>query len=200
MSSAPLITPAPLPPSSGKQILIRRLLHRIREQADLIERLVDASDEEHETLLDVGVGHLEEAWDIPEMHERIVEGVFDGERMVGEDGVPYAVPENYASKSKLVEGDLLRLTITRRGQFLYKQKGPIERQRLVGELVRDERTADWYVVAQGHKYRVLGAAVTYFKGEAGDQAVILAPKGAPSRFAALEQMVKTTQFSDQDVP
>ena len=32
--------------------------------------------------------------------------------MIGPDGKNYPVPANYASKSKLIEGDILKLTIT----------------------------------------------------------------------------------------
>ena len=55
---------------------------------------------------------------------KIIEGVFDGQIMIGPDGKNYPVPANYASKSKLVEGDLMKLTITPDGKFLYKQIGP----------------------------------------------------------------------------
>ena len=40
-------------------------------------------------------------------NERIIEGVFNGEKMIGGDGLEYNMPANYASKSKLVEGDIL---------------------------------------------------------------------------------------------
>ena len=43
---------------------------------------------------------------------KIIEGVFDGQNMVGSDGKTYPVPANYASKSKLVQGDILKLTIS----------------------------------------------------------------------------------------
>ena len=67
----------------------------------------------------------------------VIEGVFDGQIMIGADGKKYSVPANYASKSKLVEGDILKLTIDRQGNFIYKQIGPIERRRLIGSLVKD---------------------------------------------------------------
>jgi len=54
---------------------------------------------------------------------KIVEGVFDGQIMIGPDGKSYPVPANYASKSKLVEGDILKLTIADDGGFIYKQIG-----------------------------------------------------------------------------
>ena len=50
---------------------------------------------------------------------KIIEGVFDGQNMVGSDGKTYPVPANYASKSKLVQGDILKLTIADDGTFLY---------------------------------------------------------------------------------
>ena len=50
------------------------------------------------------------------------EGVFDGQNMVGSDSKTYPVPANYASKSKLVQGDILKLTIAEDGAFLYKNR------------------------------------------------------------------------------
>ncbi len=57
---------------------------------------------------------------------RVVEGVFDGQGMVGGDGMRYVVPENYASKSKLVEGDMLKLIVKAEGSCVFKQIGPVE--------------------------------------------------------------------------
>ncbi|MFZ1243390.1 MAG: hypothetical protein WAQ22_04605, partial [Candidatus Saccharimonas sp.] len=37
-----------------------------------------------------------------EVSGKIIEGVFDGQVMIGPDGKNYPVPANYASKSKLV--------------------------------------------------------------------------------------------------
>jgi len=46
------------------------------------------------------------------------------------------------------------------------------------------------VVADGRKYNILTASVTYFKGNAGDDIVILIPKNAPSKWAAVENIIK----------
>jgi hypothetical protein len=57
-----------------------------------------------------------------EVAGKIIEGVFDGQNMVGSDGKTYPVPANYASKSKLVQGDILKLTIAEDGSFLSTSK------------------------------------------------------------------------------
>jgi hypothetical protein len=121
---------------------------------------------------------------------QVIEGVFDGQGMIGPDGKQYSIAANYASKSKLVEGDLLKLTIDGRGNFIYKQIGPIDRIRLKGSLSQDESSEEWRVLADGKAYKVLLASVTYFKGEAGDEAVIVVPKDKSSTWAAIENIIK----------
>ncbi|MEO5627584.1 MAG: hypothetical protein ABIQ89_01710, partial [Candidatus Saccharimonadales bacterium] len=84
---------------------------------------------------------------------KVIEGVFDGQNMVGSDAKTYPVPANYASKSKLVQGDILKLTIADDGAFLYKQIGPIPRKQLVGVL--EQKDGHYFVKVGGTEYRVL---------------------------------------------
>lgn len=126
----------------------------------------------------------------PELsHGRVIEGVFDGQKMIGPDGKQYSVPANYISKSKLVEGDILKLTIDDAGNFVYKQIGPMERDRLVGRLVMDD-AGEYAIMAEGKLFKAILASVTYFKGEAGDEVIILVPKGVESQYAAIENVIK----------
>ena len=116
---------------------------------------------------------------------KIVEGVFDGQVMIGPDGKSYPVPANYASKSKLVEGDILKLTIADDGGFIYKQIGPIARRQIIGTLVQHDGV--YYVEANGHEYRILLASVTYFRLNIGDQVTIIVPEDNPeASWAAVE--------------
>src|SRR6185436_20615207 len=85
---------------------------------------------------------------------KIIEGVFDGQNMIGPDSKQYPVPANYASKSKLVEGDVLKLTIADDGSFIYKQIAPVERRKVLGLLILDDK-GDYQVVAEGKPYKVL---------------------------------------------
>lgn len=116
---------------------------------------------------------------------KVIEGVFDGQNMVGSDGKIYPVPANYASKSKLVQGDILKLTIADDGSFLYKQIGPIPRKQVVGTLKLEN--GHYYVDVNGKDYRVLLASVTYFKAKPGDQVSVNLPEDdSLADWAALE--------------
>lgn len=116
---------------------------------------------------------------------KIIEGVFDGQNMVGSDGKNYPVPANYASKSKLVQGDILKLTISDDGSFLYKQIGPIPRKQVVGTLKLEN--GHYFVDMNGRQFRVLLASVTYFKAKPGDQVSVNLPEDdSQAEWAALE--------------
>lgn len=116
---------------------------------------------------------------------KVIEGVFDGQNMVGSDGKTYPVPANYASKSKLVQGDILKLTIADDGSFLYKQIGPIARKQLVGLL--ELQDGHYFVIVGNKSYRVLLASVTYFKAKPGDQVSVNVPEDDENaEWAALE--------------
>lgn len=126
----------------------------------------------------------------------IVQGTFDGQIMLGADGKQYPIPANYASKSKLVEGDLLKLTITSDGSFIYKQIGPIERRHALGIVTQDEN-GNFYIIANGKPHRVLLASITYFKAEPGDEAAIVIPRDIDSAWAAVENIIAKAKENPQ---
>ncbi len=175
----------------SKLALAQKIINRLKDELAVLERLLISDSEVENAQALINKKNTPEGELItPASDDTILEGVFDGEGMVGSDGRQYSVPPNYASKSKLVEGDILKLTIKPNGTFLFKQIGPIERQRVVGTLIKDEITGDWKVAALGKKFNILTAAVSYHKGDVGDDAVVLVPKAAPSKWAALENVIK----------
>ncbi len=115
---------------------------------------------------------------------KIIEGIFDGEMMIAPDKKKYPVPANYASKSKLVPGDILKLTIEDDGSFVYKQIKPIDRKRIVGSLLFEDN--QYKVLAGGKSYKVLLASVTYYRIKPGDNLTIAIPAGEESSWAAIE--------------
>jgi hypothetical protein len=120
---------------------------------------------------------------------RVIEGTFDGQLMLGTDGKQYPVPANYASKSKLVEGDLLKLTITPEGSFLYKQIGPLPRKHAIGVISQDEN-GNYYAVADGRAYRILLASITYFKAAPGDEVALVLPRDLDASWGAIENIIQ----------
>lgn len=117
----------------------------------------------------------------------IIEGVFNGEFLIDKNNKKYPVPANYASKSKLVEGDILKLTILDNGSFIFKQIGPIERVKKIAKIkkVKNEVVAD----CEGTFYKVLPAALSYYQAKVGDEATVILPKGRKSIFAAIENVI-----------
>jgi len=127
---------------------------------------------------------------------RIIQGVFNGQSMVAPDGTEYPVPANYASKSKMIQGDTLKLTIAEDGSFIYKQIGPIERKKVLGVLSQSE-DGEYQVIVENNKtYKVLLASVTYFKGEAGDEVTLVVPASGDSEWGAIENILKKNSLQD----
>lgn len=120
--------------------------------------------------------------------ERIIEGVFDGKNVRGNDGQEYPVPPNYASKSKLVEGDVMKLTIGTDGSFTYKQIKPVERKRVVGRLTVDE-FGKFGIKVDDKTYSVLLASVTFYKAEEGDEVTILVPEHGEAEWGAVDHVI-----------
>ena len=120
---------------------------------------------------------------------QVLEGVFNGRNMIGQDGKEYPVPPNYASKSKLVEGDMMKLTISSGGQLRFKQIGPIPRKHVVGELMFDSGTNQWQVFAGGRMYKVLTASVTFHKGNIGTNVSLIVPEDGESEWGAIEHIM-----------
>lgn len=119
--------------------------------------------------------------------QNFIEGIFNGETMIDKAQKKYEVPANYASKSKLVAGDTLKLVIASNGTYVYKQIAPIPRKKIVGIL---EQSADKYKVKSEDKYyNVLSASITYFKAKPGDKLTIIVPRDKEADWAAVENKI-----------
>lgn len=119
----------------------------------------------------------------------IIEGIFDGEKMMDQSNHQYQIPANYASKSKLVVGDVLKLTILSDGTFLYKQIGPVARKKVVG-LLKEAGAGKFLVSTPDGDFHVLPASITYFKASVGDKLTVLIPEETTSEWAAVENIIK----------
>ncbi len=172
----------------------------------LLKEMIDSAESNlrsaKQIIIELGGSSLEQkniyskmAENLPETDDdSIIEGVFDGQNMTGNNEKQYPVPANYASKSKLIPGDILKLTIKEDGTFLYKQIGPIERKKIVGILTFED--GQYKVIANGKAYKVLLASVTYFKAEVGDKVTLVVPAVEDSEWGAIENVLP----KDTEIP
>ncbi len=157
------------------------LIYHIKDDLDRLLRMVRGETAGSATLPPLNFSS--------EGGERTLEGIFQGDKMLGSDAKEYAVPPNYASKSKLVSGDKMKLTITRSGSFVYKQIGQMDRRRAIGELIFDTDLKQWSALAEGKTYKLLTAAVTFHKGAPGDEVILLLPRVGDPAWGTVENIV-----------
>ena len=119
--------------------------------------------------------------------EKIMEGLFDGKDMITTDNQTYPVPANYASKSKLVEGDTLKLTIKPNGAFIYKQIELVPRKLATGKLILDGN--QYKVLTDIRSYNVLYASVTFFRANVGDTVTVTIPGDGIATWGAIENVM-----------
>ncbi len=132
----------------------------------------------------------------------VIEGFFDGESMIGDNGKTYPVPPNYASKTQLIIGDRMKriLTTTRESFKLIK---PAERERVVGTF--DIQGDTYLVVVEGHALpvRILKASATFAMKnlglQPGDKVAVIVPKDSEAIWGALSSIVTGDGDAEQEM-
>lgn len=129
---------------------------------------------------------------VQELDGNVIEGEFDGYFMVGDDLKKYPVPVNYSSKSKLIPGDRLKVTIKENGELIYKLITPAERKHVRAVLTKDEKDTNKFLAISSDKqtYNLNTAAISFFKGLPGDEVYITINKEGKGSYAALEAIIK----------
>ncbi len=107
--------------------------------------------------------------------------------MLGADKKLYPVPANYASKSKIVEGSKLKMTIKSDGSYQYKIIDEIDYDSSTGTLIKDGD--HFMVISQEGIYQVLPASVTYLQARIGDRVSIRIPRGIKATYATIDTLV-----------
>lgn len=120
--------------------------------------------------------------------DKIIYGEFDGSCMLAEDGKRYPVPANYSSKSNLIQGDGLKLTITGDGRFVYKQIKPQPQRRMIGVIAEDGH-GDLVAYANEKFFKILDVSVTYFKLQIDDQVAMIVPRDREATWCAIESVI-----------
>ncbi len=181
----------PQSPATAKMAIARKALQTIHQSLGHVIELLEVEEDHDEAVRELRLitQKLQDLHGSGPGADYVVEGVFDGEKMIAQDGSVYEVPANYASKSKLLEGDILKLTINKKGDRIFKQIAPAQRTRAVGTLAIDDVSGSYYIMVNERVYRVNPAAVTYYRGEIGDEVVALIAEEGGS-WAAIESIMK----------
>jgi len=112
-------------------------------------------------------------------------GVFDGKNLVTSDGKTVEVPVNYASKSKIVFGDTLKM-IEDNDRNIFKQIERVKRLTKVGIL--SKKGSDMFVVTGDGTYAILQVAVEFYGLQEGGQVQVLVPEeNIHAPFAAIDK-------------
>jgi len=153
---------------------IKNLLQSAQNQVEKVQNAIEALEQEER-----------------KMHYQSIpgtEGVFDGQCLVTQDGRKTEVPANYAAKSKLVYGDILKV-FTDSGKQIFKQIDRVERKKIEGVLAKKE--GKWYLLADYGSYKISDASAEFNKAELNDKASALIPAENPKvSFASLDRVYK----------
>ena len=164
----------------------------IKNAKKLLKGVLDENGVNMESEIDLTTSWLHSYND---ENSKIIEWVFTWEEMLWVDENKYPVPVNYASKSKLVQWDKLKLTISGNGKMLYKQIEPIERETKSWLLTKENWK--YQVVVGSDTYNVLTAAVTHFKADIWDNITVVIPTWKQATFAAIEALLPKEILEEQ---
>lgn len=164
---------------------IRDLLHLAQNSLNSARKIINTlvEDEDKEGV-DFDTGGLDS---YQEGENKIIEWVFTGEWMLGSDGNIYPVPQNYASKSLLVQGSKLKATIDPSGRILYKIIKEIEYE--TKKWIITQEWDKYHIACEDASYNVLLAAITFHKCQVGDTVSIRVPHGKEATYAVIESII-----------
>lgn len=166
-------------------------LKRIKVILDKLEKFDPLQEEAAEILYEVEKT-INPQWlkTYDDDNTQVIEGIFDGYFMLGSDQKKYPMPLNYASKTKLVPWDKLKLRILADGKLIYKLIEPVERKHQKARLSLTDDNKPIAITDEGQTYFLNHAAITYFKGKAGDDLYIVTNIDGTGGFAAIEAVIK----------
>lgn len=162
--------------------LIHSAQNSIHSAKKILNSLLWEEGEEDEFNMDITWLMNYSSWD-----DRIVEWVFTGESMLGSDGNIYPVPQNYASKSLLVQWSKLKALINPNGKIVYKIIGEIPFESKVGIITKNGEK--YQITTDSKTYSVLLAAITFHHCNVGDTVSIRIPEWKDATYAVIETVI-----------
>lgn len=164
---------------------LRDLIHSAQNSIHSAKKILNSLlGEDDNTLLDMDTTGLAS---YTSGDDHIVEGVFTGESMLGSDGNMYPVPQNYASKSLLVQWSKLKALINPNGKIVYKIIWEIPFETKVGIITKNGEK--YQITTDTKTYNVLLAAITFHHCNVGDTVSIRVPEWKDATYAVIETVI-----------
>lgn len=163
------------PPFQKKYDNVKMLIRSAFSQLEKVQNVVESMEQE----------------DKKNYYQSIpgVEGYFDGQYLISDDGRKTEVPGNYAAKSRLVYGDRLKVFVEA-GKQVFKQITKAERKKVEGILNKKE--GRWCLLANEGTYKISDVAAEFNNAELNDKAYAYVPMDNLNvPFAALDLVVKS---------
>jgi hypothetical protein len=133
----------------------------------------------------------------------VVEGNFDGENMMGDNGQIYPIPQNYASKTQLVVGDRMKWILTN-DREIFKLIQPVPRIRATGTFSIEGENYIVLIDEFTNPVKMLKASATYAMKNLGlkfgDQVAIYIPQDGTPTWGAFISVVKPGDVDFVDGP
>lgn len=166
---------------------LRDLIHSAQNSINSAKKILNSlawenSDDDLTDLLESSDLTSYQSWS-----DQIVEWVFTGESMLGPDGNTYPVPQNYASKSLLVQWSKLKAIIEPSWRIKYKIISEIPFTTLLGIVTKNWEK--YQINTEQKVYNVLVAAITFHKCQIGDTVSIRIPEGKEATYAVIEAVI-----------
>lgn len=120
---------------------------------------------------------------------RINTVTFNGVYGISKDGKIYNVPENYASKSKLLEGDILNIYLNDQGEYIFKQIERVPRKMEVGIVDSGIKRMIIFIPRLNRKFKVLKASESYFHLQPGMRVAVTIRSDENCGFCAIENLL-----------
>lgn len=165
---------------------LRDLIHSAQNSIHSAKKILNSLlwDENGEDILDLDTDGLTS---YSSGNDKIIEWVFTGESMLGSDGNMYPVPQNYASKSLLVQWSKLKALINPNGKIVYKIIGEIPFESKVGIITKNGEK--YQITTDTKVYNVLLAAITFHHCNVGDTVSVRVPEGKDATYAVIETII-----------
>ena len=163
---------------------LRDLIHSAQNSIHSAKKILNSLLWEEDADMDLDTSGLMSynSWD-----DHIVEWVFTGESMLGSDGNMYPVPQNYASKSLLVQWSKLKALINPNGKIVYKIIGEIPFESRIGIITKNGEK--YQITTDSKAYSVLLAAITFHHCSVGDTVSIRIPEWKDATYAVIETVI-----------